>query len=247
MKKVFITFGILLFTFVILLSVGCFVLCKPFPEATKGAAAEALALKMMKAVNKEAWDTTTFVQWSFRGGKHQYFWDKSRDYVEVKWEANKVLLNTKQVTGRVFEDGILTEGEAADKLVQKAWSMFCNDSWWLNAAVKATDPGTVRGIVKDKDGKDQLMVSYESGGVTPGDAYLWQLDENGLPISYRMWVSIIPIPGLKFTWQDWTTLEGGAKIATDHKSKLLNIPITDLKAGQTLEAMGLSVDPFEAL
>jgi hypothetical protein len=50
-----------------------------------------------------------------------------------------------------------------------------------------SDEGTTRSLVKNEDKTNGLLVSYASGGVTPGDAYLWKLDANGLPQSYKMW------------------------------------------------------------
>ena len=33
------------------------------------------------------------------------------------------------------------------------------------------------------------------GGVTPGDTYLWILDDSGRPVAWRVWVKILHIPG----------------------------------------------------
>jgi len=216
------------------------------PIGKSGAEADALAQKMFQAIDKTAWDSTTYVQWTFKG-MHSFLWDKNRHFVKVTWEDNEVLLDTKKVTGKASVGGVAQSGEAADKLVQNAWSFFCNDSFWLNAPAKAFDIGTERRIVELEDGSQGLMVSYTSGGVTPGDSYLWILDENGLPKSWKMWVKIIPIGGMEFSWEKWTDLTTGAKIATFHTSSALDLDISNLKAGTDLAAMNLSEDPFSSL
>jgi hypothetical protein len=93
--------------------------------------------------------------------------------------------------------------------------------------MKVFDPGTRRGIVILEDGSEGLLVSYTSGGVTPGDHYLWILEASGLPKAWRMWVNIIPIGGLEFGWTDWTAPEG-PRIARNHPSALFGVPIKDL-------------------
>lgn len=228
--------------FAILAIVG-FVLHESKPEAKPSPKADAVAQKMMAAVDKAAWDTTAILSWDF-AGRQQYLWDKERHFVKVMWGENEVYLDTKSVTGRAFTNGAEVTGDAGNKLVKMAWRHFCNDSFWLNAVVKAFDPGTSRSIVKVKDGKDAMMVSYASGGVTPGDSYAWILDENGLPTSYKMWVSIIPVGGVEFTWENWITLDTGAKISTLHKSAVFDLEIRDVKGAASWEAYGFEDDPF---
>jgi len=243
MKKVFKILGIILALLLVVLVILYFIFNKPLPQGKKGPEAEALAQKMMKAVNKDAWDSTHVLSWTFRG-TNDYLWDKKRNFVQVKWGDNKVLLNTKQVIGKAYKGDQEVTGDTANKLVQKAWGFFCNDSWWFNAAVKANDVGTERSIVKLDDGSDGLLVTYSSGGTTPGDSYLWKLDENGLPKSYQMWVSIIPVGGVEFTWEDWMTLDEGAKISTMHRG-LLDIPITNVKGARDFSLW--KEDPFGSL
>lgn len=223
-----------------------FIYNEPKPSGQKGPQADALAEKMLRAIDKTAWDSTIYVQWTFKG-MHHYLWDKKRHYVKVSWDDTEVLLNTKQVTGKAYVNGSELDGEAADKRVQKAWEFFCNDSFWLNAPAKAFDPGTERSIVDLEDGKKGLMVSYTSGGVTPGDSYLWILDEQGLPQKWKMWVKIIPIGGMEFTWENWQRLSTGAQIAAYHQSAVLNLDISNLKATNDLAGMGLGSDPFAGL
>ena len=243
MKSFFKWFFIGLAGLILLLTIFGIIMHESKPVGTPNAAADTLAQKMMAAVNKPAWDTTAVLSWDF-SGRQKYLWDKSRNFVKVMWGDNEVLLHTKSVTGKSYTDGKEVSGAKAEKLVKQAWKHFCNDSFWLNAVVKAFDPGTSRSIVTTEDDREAMMVTYESGGVTPGDAYAWILDENGLPKSWKMWVNIIPVGGLEFTWEDWITLDTGAKIATLHKSRIFDLKLTDVKGSASLAAHGLTTDPF---
>ncbi|MEL6988023.1 MAG: hypothetical protein AAGK97_09340, partial [Bacteroidota bacterium] len=215
------------------------------PTGKEGPAAEALTDKMFQAINKSAWETTPYITWNF-ADRNQYVWDKINHNVEVRSGTSRVLLNTKRVDGIAYDNEVEVTGDKANKLIQKAWSNFCNDSFWLNAPSKARDPGTSRYLVNTKDGKEALMIKYNSGGVTPGDTYLWFLDETGLPTSYKMWVKIIPIGGVEWGWNDWLTLNDGAKVSSLHKG-LFDIQIKDLKAGNTLQELGAPSDLFAKL
>ena len=53
-----------------------------------------------------------------------------------------------------------------------------------------------------------------------------------------MWVSIIPIGGVKMTWSDWTTLYNGAKVAQNHQGSILSIPLTNIVASENLADFG---------
>ena len=188
----------------------------PRPVGVSGPAAEAMADRMLAAVDAAAWDTTAYVAWDF-AGRQQYRWWRDRDTVEVTWGDKRVLLHTETLTGVAFKDGVRQNGSRADELVARAWAHFANDSFWLAAPFKVRDPGTTRGLVELDDGSRGLLVEYASGGVTPGDAYLWHLSESGLPIRYEMWVSILPVGGVDATWAGYETLPSGARVATRHE------------------------------
>ena len=155
MKKILKWVGIL--TGILLLGVLIIYLIynQPLPKGEKGPAADALAQKMLKAVNREAWDSTHILQWSF-ADMHHYLWDKKRNLVQIKWNDNIVLLNPDQVTGQAWEDNEELPADRAEAKVKKAWGFWCNDSFWFNAVVKCFDPGTSRSIVKTEDGNDAL-------------------------------------------------------------------------------------------
>lgn len=233
---------IILFGIAIITMVGC---SEKLPSKVLDDNADVLTKKMFEAVNKNAWDDLNFIQWSFID-KHHYIWDKKRNFVEVKWGDVQVLLDTKKVDGIVSKNGKRIDDNKS-KYIKKAWSFFCNDSWWLNAPVKAMDSGVSRSVVELKDGRKGLKVSYESGGVTPGDSYVWILDKENKPSSYKMWVSIIPIGGLESTWDDWITVKGGAKIATSHKSKGITIHTSNVKGADSLSELGEKETLFDLL
>ena len=221
MKKFFKILGAILGILIIAGTIYYFSNNEPLPAGIEGPKADSLAIKMTKAMNKSAFETTEIIEWSFKG-KHQYKWYKQSGIVHVAWDDNKITLdlnNTSKSTGGDSET------------IQTALDYFNNDSFWLLAPYKVFDEGTKRSLVQH-EGKDALLVTYTSGGSTPGDSYLWILDDNGMPISYKMWVSIIPIGGVSATWSDWKLTDSGIKLPTTHTLSLFGMELNmgDVKA-----------------
>lgn len=221
---------------------------QPLPSTTGTTAqADQLAREMEQAVNKAAWDSTRWISWQFPTGT-AYLWDKERKMVQVKWGDKKVLLYTPGQQGLAYQNGqLVTDAARKQKLIQRAWSQFANDSFWLCAPMKAFDPGTKRALVDLENGEQGLLVTYQSGGVTPGDQYLWLLDENKRPRAWKMWVNIIPVGGLEFSWQDWRVKEGQPLLATDHRGPMFSVPIMNLQLEEEITAIREGQDPLEAL
>ncbi|MDX1628543.1 MAG: hypothetical protein R3345_07575 [Fulvivirga sp.] len=217
---------------------------EPRPEGEPGPRAEMLTDKMLKALNYDAWKGLNAIAWSYPLG-HHYLWDKQSNLVRVAWNDYEVLLNPDDRSGIVFENGKKINNPEDEKdLLHKAFEYFANDSFWLIAPFKCRDPGTTRSLVK-YEGEEALLVQYTSGGVTPGDAYLWLLDESGMPKAWKFWVQIVPVGGLKFTWEQWKNVQG-AKISTYHDG-LIDIEITNLKWANNAAALNNGEDPFERL
>ncbi len=204
---------------------------EPLPEGKPGPAADALAEKMLQAINDDAYQNTTFLEWSFRNGAHTYKWNKANGKVQVAWQNYQVKLNLNNPSkSEVLAHGALVTGEAKAELLATAMNYFNNDSFWLVAPFKIFDKGTKRSIVTLKDGTKGLMVSYASGGTTPGDTYLWKLLPNGFPRGYQMWVQIIPIGGLEASWDDWQIMENGLALPRSHKLGPFTLTIGDVRA-----------------
>lgn len=203
--------------------VGFMIVDEPLPKGEEGPRAEWLADQMLEALNKPAWDSLTQISWSYPGG-HDYVWNKTSGEVEVRWDDYVAKINTQTKEGEVSKSGELQTND--EELIEKAFSYFYNDSFWLIAPYKVKDPGTIRSLVK-YEGKEALLVQYTSGGVTPGDSYLWILGEDYKPTAWKFWVNILPIGGLEFSWEEWIEIDG-VQISTMHKG-LLDIKITNLK------------------
>ena len=205
---------------------------EPLPTGTAGPQADALAQKMLKSINEEAFKKTRYLEWTFRNGAHTYKWDKTLGKVKVSWDditVNLLLKNPKK--SYVFQKAIIVENnKQRKKAIEKSIKLFNNDSFWLAAPFKVFDKGVERSIVKLDDGTNGLLVTYTSGGSTPGDSYLWELDNDGLPISYSMWVQILPIKGITASWEGWTEMESGILLPQSHKIGPLTLDMGTIKA-----------------
>lgn len=192
------------------------------PEGKPGKEADQLAQKMLSSINDEAWQNTGVVSWGY--DDRTYIWDKKRHLTQVNYDGRQVLLDINRRLGYIQSDHSGMSEEEKKEVCHWAWRYWCNDSFWLNPISKIFDPGTERSIVK-WHGQKALLVTYTSGGSTPGDSYLWILDENGRPKSWKLWVSIIPIGGMKFSWDKWKKLETGVMVSTHHFNPVKTIPI----------------------
>ena len=238
----FITLLLILF----LVAIG-FLSNAPLPTGKPGPEADELAKRMQQAVNVEAWSRTGAVRWSFFG-IHDYVWDRRKGVVEAKWGDARVLLRTADRTGRAWKGGKELTGVDLDKNLRKAYRYFINDSFWLNPIATFFDPSVTRSAVTDREGETQLLITYSSGGVTPGDSYLWTANADGLPSRWELWVQVIPIGGLQTSWEGWTELASGAKISTTHRALGIKIRvIRDLAGAPDLESLGANPDLFAPL
>ena len=224
------------------------VLHRPLPEHIPSVEADALARQMMESVDVAAWERTGAVQWTFTDGS-KHVGDRQRGLHRYRKGDLVVLyaLDTRQ--GRAWRGETELEGHALTDALDNAWFAFCNDSFWLNPVVKAFDDGTSRSLVTLDDGRSGVLVTYAGGGVTPGDSYLWLLDDTGRPSHWRMWVSILPVGGLELSWDGWVELSTGAWVSTTHEWEVgLTTGISDVRGEATLDGLlDGAADPFAPL
>ena len=199
------------------------------PEGIQGEQADALAYRMLDALDYEAYNNTDYLEWTFKN-KHHFKWNKTENKCVVFWKNHEVQLDLKDYSkSKALSSDIEQGGKQKEKLIKKAIDYFNNDSFWLVAPYKVFDAGTERRLVTNENGNQSLLVSYTSGGSTPGDSYLWHLDKNGKPTSYQMWTSIVPIKGVEASWNDWITTQSGAVLPKTHQFYVLELDMGDVK------------------
>ena len=214
MKKFLKIIGLIITVIILATALYCFAINESLPKGIYGKEADELAEKMMSAIDKKAFDNTEILKWSFRD-KHHYEWKKQEGLVNVSWDSILVTVNLNDYSKSIG---------ASPKLIETAIKFFNNDSFWLIAPYKVFEDGIERSIVK-VDGKDALLIKYTSGGTTPGDSYLWILDENYAPVSFKMWTQIIPIGGVSATWNNLITADSGIKLPTSHTLSIFGYKI----------------------
>ncbi|GAA4299740.1 hypothetical protein [Aestuariibaculum suncheonense] len=227
-----ITFGVIVFFTLPSLLFFSFLYFKyneELPSGIQGKEADALAKNMLQTLNYEAFQKTRLIEWTFKK-RHHYEWDKTQNLCSVYWKEYKVDLDLNNSNNhKAYVHSFNVHGDLADELIQKAIKYFNNDSFWLVAPYKVFDKGTERRLVSLPNNKNGLLVTYTSGGSTPGDSYLWLFNDSGRPVSFKMWTSILPIDGLEASWSDWKTTSTGAQLPNFHKLLFLGLEIDDIK------------------
>jgi hypothetical protein len=217
--------------------------CASAPRGKAGPEADALAARIEAATGIAAWRDLGVVSWDFRGSRH-WLWDKARGLVRLRDDAGTVLLDAWDHGGFVVDKNGVDVNDP--ERLHKAWAMFINDSFWLNPFATLRNQGAARELA-DVDGVTGLVIRYESGGVTPGDSYVFFVDDHGLPTRWKLWVQVLPIKGFETTFENWVDVDG-ARIATSHKGPGgTDVGLAPVKGGTSLKDAGVDEDPFARL
>lgn|SRR5690606_11656407 len=226
-------FKFLIVSLIVILLLGAgvyFSLHEPIPASKEGPEAEALAQKMLKAINAVNYQKTRYLEWTYND-IHHYKWDKTKGHVQVKWDDIKVDLNLNNYAiSEVFMGGVKMHTDPKEELIEKATSFFENDSFWLVAPFQIMDPNIKRYSVALEDGSYGLLVTSFDSEQQAEDSYLWLLNEDGFPNSFKMWTQDNPIGGLEASWDDWKVTEGNLYLPSTHKLLLKTIYLSNLKA-----------------
>jgi len=137
LKKLFKIFGILVLLALLGFGIAYYLYNEPLPTGESGPEADALAFRMLDALNYKNYQNTNIIEWSFNGGDHQYLWNKEKEQVDVSWGNYKVDLDLiNKSSSKAYENGELLSYEKTKELIETASSHFNNDSFWLVAPFK---------------------------------------------------------------------------------------------------------------
>lgn len=205
---------------------------------------------------EDAWEHTRFLafRWNvYRNGElvsdRKHHWDRYRgDYrlettmrgsPEEAERSLTVLFNVNTREGQAFVGGQPADEALNDSLVERAYGMFINDSYWLLMPYKWRDPGVNLehvGAESDEDGGWQVFhLSFEEVGLTPGDQY-WvyvSADPPHLVGKWRYHLQSMEERGPFIYWRNWQRF-GGIMLATlrEGEGDDFRIEFTDIEASR---------------
>ncbi|MEM7656616.1 MAG: hypothetical protein AAF399_10845 [Bacteroidota bacterium] len=162
-----------------------------FDEANSDAEAIAIADEVMEAMGgRRAWDTTRYFTWDFFGFR-TLTWDKTENRVRIDLPGDTAvyILDMNTDTGLAWEKGIaLTDADSLANRMERAKSIWINDSYWLVMPFKLKDSGvTLTYVGKDSteagEVADLLELRFKDVGRTPQNKYQVWVNENSRLVS----------------------------------------------------------------
>lgn len=150
-----------------------------FDQANSDPAAVELADSVMEAMGGwENWHNTRFISWNFFGNRN-LVWDKKEERARIESIKDSItyVVNLKTLTGKVWVKGQpLTESDSLNKMLNRAKSIWINDSYWLVMPFKLKDSGvTLKYLGEDTlntGGRcNVLELTFKNVGDTPQNKY----------------------------------------------------------------------------
>jgi len=176
-----------------------------------------LADATMRAMGgRDAWDNTRYITWNFFD-RATHLWDKhaNRDRIEFRGESGTeyiVIINLTARRGIAWIDGQrVTNHDKLERLMDQAWNMWVNDSYWLVMPYKLKDTGVTLNYVDDDetdDGvpSDVVQLTFDDVGVTPENKYhVWIAKDSRLVRQFAYYQNQSDDqPVFVAPWRDWT-------------------------------------------
>jgi hypothetical protein len=224
---------------------------QPLPRGYMGGQSEALTKDIYKAVCYPCWEDTRAIYWVFsariRGTNEAYreiLWDRERGFVQVREGDTDVQFSLKTDQVLAFRNNLPVVNPAP--LVQRAFTSFINDKFWLYPAASFSEGGVRRSGAHLGD-DFLLRVDYLENSFAPGDSYLWFVNVSGLPYGWKMWTSRVPIKGMWMSFERWITLNTGVRVSTLHRGFGTIVTIEEVHGAYDFAAMDYENDPFRLL
>lgn len=145
-----------------------------------------IADQVMEAMGgRKQWDDLHYVSWDFFGARH-LVWDKYTGDVKIDSpkDSSLYLLNINSLEGQVWRHGkAITDSTELAKNLQRAKSIWINDSYWLVMPFKLKDSGvTLKHLRQDTTQQGQaaevLQLTFNAVGDTPDNKYEVYVDQS---------------------------------------------------------------------
>ena len=154
--------------------------------------ADSVAVKAYDALGgADAFAALPLLQFNFgfdRGGeitvRNKHLWNKHTGDYRIEYNDSPdssyvILFNVNTREGQAYLNGTELAAEENGQRVERAYSSFINDSYWLLAPMKMMDDGVVRSYEADSSSEmvDVVKMTFEGVGLTPGDQYWMYVDK----------------------------------------------------------------------
>ncbi|GAB3194180.1 hypothetical protein GCM10027293_01840 [Pontibacter aydingkolensis] len=221
---------------------------------TTDSEAKSIADNVMKNMGGEkAWNDTRYLAWTFN---NQYqVWDKHQN--RFRWEKDSLvaIIDTQTKDGKVYVAGQeLQNPEEKQKLLDRAYALWINNSYWLVMPFKLQDPGVTLKYIGEEttmDGAkaDVLQMTFENVGLTPQNKYkLWVDKKDGLVTQWAFYRNYNDAePAFTRHWNDYQTY-GSIKLASNRSNPQSDFRLTHIAAPTTVpDKVFNSPKPIEKL
>ncbi|AKD02642.1 DUF6503 domain-containing protein [Pontibacter korlensis] len=188
------------------------------------ARANSIAQQVLKNIGgEEGWNKTRYLAWTFND---QYqVWDKHQN--RFRWEKDSliVIIDTNTKEGKVYVEGQeLQDPQEKQKLLERVYTLWINNSYWLVMPFKLQDSGvTLKHLGEEKtmDGApaDVLEMTFEKVGLTPQNKYkLWVDQQKGLITQWAFFRNVEDAePTFTRRWSNYKDY-GKIKLASDRSN-----------------------------
>lgn len=155
-----------------------------FDQANSDPAAVELADSIMVAMGGwKNWQDTRYISWNFFGFRN-LVWDKYQQLARIESLNDSItyVVDLENLSGKVWvKDQLIIDADSLNKMLQKAKSIWINDSYWLVMPFKLKDTGvTLKYLGEDTlmngDRCNLLQLTFEDVGDTPQNKYLVYVD-----------------------------------------------------------------------
>ncbi len=178
-------------------ALSCWLTVLSAPSRGEGAAprldpaAMAVADTVMRGLGgREAWDRTMYLAFDFAVLRNDTLlsrrttrWEKGSNRIRVSGKDGKgrafvVLTDLAKRNGRAWVEGQPADSATQAALVDRAYAIWVNDTYWLLMPYKLRDPGvTLADAGLDSSGSmRKLHLSFDNVGLTPKDQYWVYVD-----------------------------------------------------------------------